>query len=46
MVNGGVAVDSFFLISGLLVAYFLLRQLDRNDGRFNIGLFYLHRYFR
>ena len=44
--NGEVSVDSFFLVSGLLVAYYLLRQLDRSRGRFNIILFYVHRYFR
>lgn len=41
-----VSVDSFFLISGLLVAYLLLRELDRSKGRFNVILFYVHRYLR
>lgn len=44
--NGTIAVDTFLVMSGLLVSYLLLRELDRNNGRFNIGLFYLHRYLR
>lgn len=41
-----MVVDTFFLVSGLLVSYLLLRELDRNKGKFNVGLFYLHRYLR
>lgn len=41
-----VSVDTFFLMSGLLVSFLLLRKLDRNKGKFNVGLFYLHRYLR
>lgn len=44
--NGVMFVDTFFVISGVLVAYFLLQELDRNKGRFNIGMFYLRRYLR
>ena len=44
--NQTVAVDTFFLLSGLLVAYSLLRELDRNKGKFNVFLFYIHRYLR
>lgn len=44
--NGTVAVDTFFLMSGLLVSFLLLRELDRAKGKFNIGLYYLHRYLR
>ena len=44
--NATVAVDTFFLMSGLLVAASLLRELDRRKGRFNIPLFYIHRYVR
>lgn len=46
ILNGTLAVDTFLVMSGLLVAYSLLRELDRNKGRFNIGLFYIHRYLR
>lgn len=44
--NNYVSVDTFFLMSGLLVSYTLLRDLDRSGGRFNVSRFYLHRYFR
>lgn len=44
--NATVSVDTFFVMSGLLVSYLLLRELDRNGGKFNVGLFYLHRYLR
>lgn len=46
VVNSIHAVDSFFVLSGLLVSYGLLRELDRNKGRLNVPLFYLHRYLR
>ena len=39
-------VDIFFLISGLLVTFSLLRELDQNKGKFNVGYYYLHRYLR
>jgi len=44
--NGTVSVDSFFVLSGMLVACGLLRELDRSKGRLNIPLFYIHRYLR
>ncbi|XP_032794832.2 nose resistant to fluoxetine protein 6 [Daphnia magna] len=46
LANGTVSVDTFFLMSGLLVSFLLLRELDRNNGKFNVGLYYLHRYLR
>ncbi len=46
IVNDYVSVDTFFLMSGLLVAYSLLRDLDRKGGRLGLTRFYLHRYFR
>lgn len=46
VLNATIAVDTFFLMSALLVTYSLMRELDRNKGRFNVGLFYLHRYLR
>ena len=46
MINASVCVDTFFLMSGLLVSYLLLRQLDGSKGRFNVPLFYIHRYLR
>lgn len=44
--NGTVSVDTFFLMSGLLISFLLLKELDRNKGKFNVGLFYIHRYLR
>jgi peptidoglycan/LPS O-acetylase OafA/YrhL len=44
--NGTVSVDTFLLIGGLLVSYLLLKELERNKGKFNVTLFYLHRYLR
>lgn len=44
--NGTVSVDTFFLLGGLLVSYLMLKELDRSKGKFNFGLFYLHRYLR
>ncbi len=46
IINATVSVDTFFLMSGLLVSYLLLRELDRSGGKFNVALFYLHRYLR
>ncbi|XP_057365447.1 nose resistant to fluoxetine protein 6-like [Daphnia carinata] len=46
IINATVSVDSFFLMSGLLVSHLLLRELDRNEGKFNVLLFYVHRYLR
>ncbi|XP_055547729.1 nose resistant to fluoxetine protein 6-like [Wyeomyia smithii] len=40
-----VSVDSFFLLSGLLVSWSILRELDKNR-RLNLPLMYLHRYLR
>ena len=44
--NAFVSVDTFFLLSGLLVSYLTLKELDRNKGKINIPLFYIHRYLR
>ncbi|CAG0883124.1 unnamed protein product [Darwinula stevensoni] len=44
--NATVSVDTFFFLSGLLVAYILLRDLKRSKGRFNPILYYLHRFIR
>ena len=44
--NATVVVDTFFMMSGLLVCYLLLRELARNNGRCNVPLFYIHRYLR
>ncbi|KAH8278554.1 hypothetical protein KR018_005171, partial [Drosophila ironensis] len=47
IINEGVfAVDTFFFISGLLVAMVPLRAMERANGKLNIPLMYLHRYLR
>ncbi|XP_048774751.1 nose resistant to fluoxetine protein 6-like isoform X2 [Ostrea edulis] len=50
ILNAFVSVDSFFVLSGLLVAYLLLKELRRNEGKkINwiafIAKFYFHRYW-
>ena len=40
------AVDSFFLLSGTLVAYHTLREMEKRRGRFPVITYYLHRYLR
>ncbi|XP_035206228.1 nose resistant to fluoxetine protein 6-like [Stegodyphus dumicola] len=44
--NGTFAVDTFYFISGLLVAYVSLKLMDKLGGNLNFLYFYLHRYFR
>lgn len=46
VVNSIHAVDTFFILSGVLLSYNLLRELDRRKGCFNLPLLYLHRYLR
>ena len=46
LLNGFPSVDSFFLISGVLLSYLTLKELQKTRGRVNIGLFYVHRYLR
>ncbi|XP_046643543.1 nose resistant to fluoxetine protein 6-like [Daphnia pulicaria] len=44
--NGLFAVDTFLLISGMLVAFTQMRQLDHTNGLFNIKRFYFRRFAR
>ncbi|XP_053381296.1 nose resistant to fluoxetine protein 6-like [Mercenaria mercenaria] len=46
--NATVAVDTFFVLSGLLVAYLSLREMKKKNGakRFSWGMFYFHRFWR
>ncbi|XP_055842470.1 nose resistant to fluoxetine protein 6-like [Episyrphus balteatus] len=46
IIMGTLSVDSFFFLSGLLVAWLVLKELDRTRGKLNIGMMYLHRYIR
>ncbi|XP_054707716.1 nose resistant to fluoxetine protein 6-like isoform X2 [Uloborus diversus] len=44
--NGTLAVDTFYLISGVLVAYVVLKGLEKTSGKLPLLWFYFHRYFR
>ncbi|XP_055844708.1 nose resistant to fluoxetine protein 6-like [Episyrphus balteatus] len=43
---GTVSVDSFFFLSGLLLAWMGLRELDKTKGKLNVPMMYFHRYIR
>ena len=44
--NAYFSVDSFFFLSGVLVAYLTLREMKRKNGRFPVLHYYVHRYLR
>ncbi|KAL5292654.1 hypothetical protein ACFFRR_011434 [Megaselia abdita] len=44
--TGVISVDTFFFISGLLVAWIGLKELQKNNGRINVIMMYVHRLFR
>ena len=44
--NASFAVDSFFILSGLLVSYLSIREMERCQGKFPFISFYLHRLLR
>ena len=44
IMNGLLSVDTFFFLSGLLVAYISFLQLEKKQ--FNIIVYYVHRYVR
>ena len=50
IINAMPSVDTFFVLSGLLVCYLTLKQLDRTKGITGhvqlIALYYIHRYIR
>ncbi|GAB1611147.1 hypothetical protein Ahia01_001401800, partial [Argonauta hians] len=46
IINAFVSVDSFFLVSGLLVSYTTLRTMKARGGKMNWLYFYIHRYWR
>ncbi|XP_077989866.1 nose resistant to fluoxetine protein 6-like [Glandiceps talaboti] len=41
-----LAVDTFFVLSGCLVAYIAMKQLYKTKGKLNWLLFYFHRWWR
>ncbi|XP_050710957.1 nose resistant to fluoxetine protein 6-like [Eriocheir sinensis] len=45
IINGTVSVDTFFFMSGLLVAYNLTKEVGKT-GKFNIPAYYIHRFVR
>ena len=45
IINGTFSVDSFFFLSGLLVAYLSFKQI-KEKGKLNWPYFILHRYWR
>ncbi|XP_045156182.2 nose resistant to fluoxetine protein 6-like [Mercenaria mercenaria] len=45
ILNGTYSVDSFFFLSGLLVAYLALKEI-REKGRLSWPYYFLHRYWR
>ena len=44
--NAYFSVDSFFFLSGVLVAYLTLKEMKKKDGRFPFLHYYIHRYLR
>ncbi|XP_025112800.1 nose resistant to fluoxetine protein 6-like [Pomacea canaliculata] len=44
--NAVFSVDTFFVLSGLLVAFLSLKEMKRCAGRLNWAIFYLHRFWR
>ncbi|XP_013390848.1 nose resistant to fluoxetine protein 6 [Lingula anatina] len=48
LLQGTFSVDTFFVLSGLLVTYLTLREMKKGSGRFRInwGLYYFHRFWR
>ncbi|XP_060663027.1 nose resistant to fluoxetine protein 6 [Drosophila nasuta] len=44
--SGTTSVDTFFLLSGTLLVMATLRELERQSGKLNIPLMYLHRIVR
>ncbi|EDW45504.1 GM16810 [Drosophila sechellia] len=44
--SGSTSVDTFFLLSGLLLVLSALREMDRSKGRLHVPLMYLHRLVR
>ncbi|CAN7993644.1 unnamed protein product [Ixodes hexagonus] len=46
MMNGWLAVDTFFMLGGITLAYSTLRHMADNKGRLNIFIYFFHRIFR
>ena len=46
IVNGFFSVDSFFFLSGVLLAYLTFREMGRRNGKFPFIPYYVHRFLR
>ncbi|XP_071040695.1 nose resistant to fluoxetine protein 6-like [Parasteatoda tepidariorum] len=46
VLNGWYAVDSFFVLSGFLLAYLYFQECDKRQGKTSWLYFYVHRYLR
>ena len=46
VLNAFVSVDTFFLMSGCLISYLMLKELEKTKGRVNFLVMYIHRYLR
>ncbi|XP_071799989.1 uncharacterized protein [Asterias amurensis] len=46
MLNSTVSVDSFFMLSGLLLTYLTLKHMKKVNGKVNWFIFYFHRLWR
>ncbi|CAH3109140.1 unnamed protein product [Porites lobata] len=44
--NATFSVDSFFFLSGFLVAYLSLRHMQKNNGQLPLFSYYFHRFWR
>ena len=44
--NATFSVDDIFLLSGLLISYLTIKEMERCKGNFPFALFYLHRLLR
>ena len=46
VVDFAISVDSFFVLSGLLLSYLSIRGIDSRQGKFSFTTFYVHRLLR
>ena len=44
LINGFPSVDTFFFMSGVLLAYLSFGEMDK--GKFNLPMYYIHRFIR